>query len=66
MRNPIQQIRDFYHSTTVELKKCTWPTWSELTESTAVVVISVLLLSLFVALSDWGSQLLIRFVTVTL
>ncbi len=66
MRNPIQHIRDFYHSTIGELKKCTWPTWSELTESTALVVISVLILSLFVALSDWGSQLLIRFVTVTL
>jgi preprotein translocase subunit SecE len=30
-----------------ELKKCTWPTWDELTGSTAVVMVSVALLGAF-------------------
>jgi len=52
MRNPIQQIRTFYQSTVTELKKCSWPSRDELTESTIVVIISVLILSVFVALAD--------------
>ena len=66
MRNPVQQIRALYQSTVAELKKCTWPTRPELAESTVVVIVSVLLLSVFVALADWMCRLLIRFVTVTL
>ena len=66
MRNPIHQIRDFYHDVVTELKKCTWPTRGELTESTLVVIISVVLLSVFVACADWVSQLVIRLVTVSL
>ena len=63
MRNPIQLIRSFYQETITELKKCTWPTRVELGESTAVVIISVLLLAVFVAGADWVSQFLIRLVT---
>ena len=35
-----------------ELKKSTWPTRSELIESTVVVIVSVVLLGAFVGLSD--------------
>ena len=62
MQNPIQLIRNFYQETVAELKKCTWPTRTELTESTAVVIISVLLLSVFVAAADWLSQTLIQLI----
>ena len=64
MRNPIQSIRQFYLNTVAELKKCTWPTRQELTESTVVVILSVLILSAFVAVVDWLSQLIIRWTTV--
>ena len=63
MRNPIQQIRTLYHNVVIELKKCTWPTRAELVESTIVVIVSVILLSLFVALADGASQLLIGLLT---
>ena len=66
MRNPIQQIRTVWQNVVSELKKCTWPTRDELAESTVVVIMSVLILSGFVALADWMSQLVIRWVTVTL
>ncbi|OGV72283.1 MAG: preprotein translocase subunit SecE [Lentisphaerae bacterium RIFOXYB12_FULL_65_16] len=63
MRNPIHLVRDFYHSTVTELKKCTWPTWSELQESTVVVTFAVALLSVFVFTTDYVIQLAIRAVT---
>ena len=63
MRHPIQQIRGFYHNVVTELKKCTWPTRAELTESTVVVIVSVIMLSLFVALADGASQFLIGLLT---
>ena len=63
MPNPIEQIRDLYHGTVTELKKCTWPSRAELTESTIVVVISLVILSGFVFTCDWVAQLLIRGLT---
>ena len=48
--NLITSIRTIYADIVAELKKCTWPTWRELRESTVVVIVSVVLLSLYV----WG------------
>jgi len=45
-------IRTFFDEVRQELKKCAWPTWDELKESTLVVVISVVILTVFVGLSD--------------
>ena len=66
MHNLIEQIRTFYHNTVTELKKCTWPTRDELTESTVVVIVSVVILSVFVGVADWGIQMAIRLLTATL
>jgi preprotein translocase subunit SecE len=63
-KNPIQAIRQFYFDTVAELKKCTWPTRSELKESTLVVIVSVFMLSAFVAIVDWVSVMVIRWLTV--
>lgn len=48
MPNLVQSVRKFYLDTVNELKKCTWPTWPELWESTLIVIISSALLSAFV------------------
>ena len=45
-------VRTFFDEVRAELKKCAWPTRSELIESTTVVIISVLILSVFVGFSD--------------
>lgn len=45
-------IRTFFDEVRAELKKCAWPSWGELKESTLVVVFSVVLLSIFVGFSD--------------
>ena len=46
------RIRQFLIDVREELKKCTWPTWQELRESTIVVGVSVFMLGLFVAFAD--------------
>ena len=41
------KLSGYFRETQDELKKCTWPTWDELTGSTAVVIVSVALLGGF-------------------
>ncbi len=45
-------LKTFLGEVKTELKKCTWPTRRELLGSTAVVVVSVVILGVFVGLSD--------------
>ncbi len=66
MWNPIAKTRVIYHETVAELKKCTWPGWSELSESTVVVILSVFILSVFVFIADWILQAVVQLLTVTL
>ena len=64
MINPITKITTVYHETVAELRKCTWPGWTELSESTIVVVISVAILSVFVGLTDWVVRAGVQVLTV--
>ena len=48
----LNALKTFLSEVKIELKKCTWPTRQELIGSTMVVVISVLILGVFVGLSD--------------
>jgi preprotein translocase subunit SecE len=63
MWNPIEKIRTGWHSVVGELKKCTWPTVPELRESTVVVVVTVLILTVWVAAADQVCGRLIRLLT---
>lgn len=48
----IGRLRAFLREVNVELRKCAWPSRPELVESTVVVIISMLLTSAYVGLSD--------------
>jgi preprotein translocase subunit SecE len=48
----LKKLKTFLSEVKIELKKCTWPTRQELFGSTMVVVISVLIIGVFVGLSD--------------
>ena len=48
----IGRVRNFFVEVRQELRKSSWPTRQELVESTIVVILSVVMLSLFVGLSD--------------
>ncbi|MBS0631823.1 MAG: preprotein translocase subunit SecE [Verrucomicrobia bacterium] len=59
MKNPFSAVRIFTVETKDELKKATWPTWTELRESTIVVVVAAAILGVFTSISDLS---LIQFV----
>jgi preprotein translocase subunit SecE len=46
-RGQLQRFAVYWRQTMEELKKCTWPTWSELKGSTVVVIAAILILGLF-------------------
>jgi len=48
----IDKSRSFLSEVRAEMKKITWPSLSELRESTTVVIFSVLLITLFIAVVD--------------
>ena len=63
MTNPITAIQKYYDETMVQLRKCTWPSKTELYESTIVVVSSLVLLAAFVMIVDWVSGFAVGYVT---
>ena len=60
----IGSLKTFMSEVIAELKKCAWPTKSELYDSTIVVIVSVILLGAYVGASDaalnWLLSLVIR------
>ena len=59
----LQSVRNFLGEVRDELKKSTWPTRNELLESTAVVILSVILFSVFVGLTDTLLVSVLRLIT---
>ena len=59
MKNPFSSVRIFAIENADELKKATWPTMTELRDSTVVVIAASLILGLFTSISDFS---LIQFV----
>ena len=47
-----REFRTFFEEVFAEMKKSTWPERKELVDSTVVVIVSVLMLSVFVGISD--------------
>jgi preprotein translocase subunit SecE len=56
----LSSLRAFFGDVGVEMHKCSWPERQELLESTAVVIVSVVLISVFVGLSDKILVVLLR------
>jgi len=52
VQEKIRGVRTFLGEVSGEMKKSAWPERQELVESTIVVIISMLLLSAFVGISD--------------
>jgi preprotein translocase subunit SecE len=56
------RLSGYFRETQDELRKCTWPTWEELTGSTAVVIVSVGILGGFTVGVDYLVTKIIRFI----
>ena len=54
------RLSNYFQETKEELKKCSWPSWDELKGSTAIVMISIMLLGVFTVGVD---LVLVRFIT---
>jgi preprotein translocase subunit SecE len=48
------KITNFLREVKIELGKVTWPTRNELIASTIVVLVSVIILTIFIAVCDFG------------
>jgi len=55
----IERLKIFLNETRTELKKVTWPTVAELKESTRVVIVATLVVTVFIGIVD---QILSRIV----
>ena len=53
MKNPFQSTRIFVGEMVGELQKASWPTRTELRDSTIVVILASFLLGLFTSISDF-------------
>jgi preprotein translocase subunit SecE len=53
----IAKIKEFLVGVRAELRKVTWTTWRELTASTAVVVLTVIVIAIFLGVIDYMMQL---------
>ena len=54
MKNPFRSTRIFLGEMIGELQKCTWPTKTELRDSTIIVVVAAVILGVFTSISDFS------------
>jgi preprotein translocase subunit SecE len=54
MKNPFTSVRIFSLEIVDELKKATWPTMTELRDSTIVVIVAAVILGVFTSISDFS------------
>jgi preprotein translocase subunit SecE len=47
-----QRVRQFFAEVAGEVKKCSWPERQELIESTVLIIFTMVMLSVFVGISD--------------
>ena len=63
MKNPFRSTRIFLGELIDELKKATWPTKTELRDSTVIVIVAAVILGLFTAISDFARVNVVDLVT---
>jgi preprotein translocase subunit SecE len=54
MKNPFRSTRIFFGEMLDELKKATWPTRTELRDSTIVVIVAAIILGVFTSITDFS------------
>jgi preprotein translocase subunit SecE len=55
----VRKLREFFHDVVVEFRKVSWPSRREVTGSTTVVIVVVLVLAVFLAVVDVGLSRLV-------
>jgi preprotein translocase subunit SecE len=63
MKNPFRSTRIFLGEMMGELQKASWPTKSELRDSTVVVIVAIAILGVFTAISDFSLTQVVTLLT---
>ena len=58
----LKKVREFFHDVLVEFRRVAWPSRKEVTGSTAVVIVMVLVLAAFLAVVDHALTRLVRLI----
>jgi preprotein translocase subunit SecE len=59
----MNKISTYFSESWQELtEKVTWPTWNQLQQSTVIVLVATLLITLLVSLMDFASNSLLKFI----
>jgi len=56
----VANVRQFWHEVALEMKKVSWPTRTEVFNTTIIVVVAVFFFSLFLFVADVGLTYLIQ------
>ncbi|HJW76463.1 MAG TPA: preprotein translocase subunit SecE [Thermoleophilia bacterium] len=56
-------LSKFFHDVRIELSKVTWPTRKDLTQSTIVVIVAVVIASVYIAALDGAFSNLMKLIT---
>lgn len=60
MKNPIPRIKEYYGETVQEVKKCSWPSKSDLGQHTLLVIVGIIILTGFITVSDIALQYIVQ------
>jgi len=63
MKNPFSSVRFFFTEIVGELQKATWPTRTELRNSTVIVIAAAAILGIFTSISDFALLSVVDMVT---
>jgi preprotein translocase subunit SecE len=58
----LRKVREFFHDVLIEFRRVSWPTRKEVTGSTSVVIVMVLVLAVFLAVVDHALTWIVRLV----
>ena len=58
----LRKVREFFHDVLIEFRRVSWPTRKEVTGSTTVVIVMVLVLAAFLAVVDHALTWIVRLV----
>jgi preprotein translocase subunit SecE len=58
----LRKVREFFHDVLIEFRRVSWPTRKEVTGSTTVVIVMVIVLAAFLAVVDHALTWIVRLV----
>lgn len=59
----MSKVANYFRESWKELiERVTWPTWNELQQSTVIVLVATVIITIIISLMDLGSQVALKFI----